>query len=388
MLLLDAVPAFDYEDPWNATLLQRLRMLAAGRARVAYFYEKADNSTFRYRVYNMVQALNADCRAVSASYFFLDDLHRLSEIADIADMLVICRTRYDHRINHLIAAFRKRRKRVLFDVDDLVFNTDYAHLILSTLDQDLNNPRVWEDWFAYSGRLGATLKLCDGAITTNDFLARKIAEFANVPVAVVPNFVNREQLDISDRIYQAKHSKQPGESGLVHLGYFSGSPSHNRDFAIVAPALEALLEDDPRLGVVVVGYVEAGQALARFGPRVRRYPFHDFVNLQRLLGSVEFNLMPLQFNAFTNCKSELKYFEAAIVGTVSIASPCHTYAKAIRHDDNGYLSQAHQWESTIRHALDNLDGYREMAERAHADARARYAWFNQTHCIRSALAVA
>ena len=57
--------------------------------------------------------------------------------------------------------------------------------------------------------------------------------------------------------------------------------------------------------------------------------------------------MPLQYNAFTNCKSELKYFEAAVVGTQTIASPMFTYARAIRHGENGYLAQAHQWADRI-----------------------------------------
>ena len=386
MLSIDAVvQEVSYTDPWCASLPERLRMLAAGKFRVAYFYEKADNSTFRYRVYNMVQVLNATGLDVSASYFFLDDLHRLGEIEDIADMLVICRTKYDNRINHLISAFQKRRKRVLFDIDDFVFNTDYVHLLLCTLDQDLANPKVWDDWFSYSSRLGTTLKLCDGAITTNDYLAERIREFTGAPVSVIPNFMNREQLDISDRVLAAKRSLKPGGNGLIHLGYFSGSPSHNRDFAIVAPALEALLEEDSRLGVVVVGYIEPGPALERFGSRVKRFPFHDFVNLQRLIGSVEFNLMPLQFNAFTNCKSELKYFEAAIVGTQSIASPTHTYSAAIRDGKNGYIAQAHQWASVIQRAIENIGTYNDMVESAHSDVRVKYVWSNQRETILRAL---
>jgi glycosyltransferase involved in cell wall biosynthesis len=386
MLSLDVVPAVKYVDPWNISLFERLRILARGRIRIAYFYEQADNSTFRYRTYNMVQVLNDDKDLdFSASYFFLQDLQHLSEIADFADMLVLCRTRYDNRINYLITAFRKRGKRVLFDIDDLIFNIDYIHLILTTLDQNLENPKVWDDWLAYSGRIAATLRLCDSAITTNAYLAQKISEFANIPTSVIPNFLNREQLDISDRIFTAKRSIKFGEDGSIHLGYFSGSPSHNKDFAIVTPALEALLEEDSRLGVIVVGYIALSPKLKRFGSRVKHVRFHDFINLQRLIGSVEFNLMPLQFNVFTNCKSELKYFEAAIVGTQSIASPVNTYAAAIRHEDNGYLSQAHQWEKTIRLAVSKISSYQEMAERAYEDALTKYGWLNQRDHILSAL---
>ncbi|HEX9719216.1 MAG TPA: glycosyltransferase family 1 protein [Ramlibacter sp.] len=385
MFSLASIAPVKYEDPWNLPLRDRVRSLARGRQRVAYFYEKADNSTFRYRVYNMVHVLNSGGNATSAAYFFLADLHRLEEIAELADVLVICRTRYDHRVNHLVGAFRRRGKRVLFDTDDLVFNTEYAHLLVKTLDLDITNPQVWDDWFAYTSRLGATLKLCDGAVTTNDYLAAQIAGFAGVPTAVVPNFINPEQLELSDRVFEAKRALSPLANDEIHLGYFSGSPSHNRDFAMVSAALEEALEEDPRLAVVVVGYIEAGPGLTRFGNRVVRFPFHDWVNLQRLVGAVEFNLMPLQHNVFTHCKSELKYFEAAVVGTQSIASPTYTYARAIRHGHNGYLAQAHQWLSAIRQAVSDLERYQSVAERTRTDAREKYAWFNQRACVFAAL---
>ena len=385
MYALSSIPAVAYRPPWMQSLQDRLRTLARGKRRVAYFYENPDNSTFRYRVYNMAQVLNHGAGDVSAAYFFLGDLHRLDEIADLADMLVICRTRYDHQVNHLIDAFRVRRKKVLYDTDDLVFNLDYVHLLIKTLDVDVNDQQLWNHWFSYLGRLGATLKLCDGAITTNDYLARQIQEFAAVPVTIVPNFMNQEQLELSDRIYEAKRGLAPTANEYIHFGYFSGSPSHNRDFALVASALESALEEDARLAVVVVGYIDAGPGLKRFGNRVTRFPFTDYVNLQRLIGSVEFNLMPLQHNVFTHSKSELKYFEAAVVGTQSIASPTYTYERAIQHGDNGYLAQAHQWLSIIRQALREIDQYPAMAQRSRADAREKYAWFNQRACILAAL---
>jgi glycosyltransferase involved in cell wall biosynthesis len=260
-------------------------------------------------------------------------------------------------------------------------------LIQRTLDQDLRRSEVWDHWFAYSSRLGTTLRLCDGAITTNEYLADRIREFACVPVTVAPNFMNREQLEISESIFATRRSLEIG-GDPIRLGYFSGSPSHNRDFAIVAPALEVLLDEDPRLGLVVAGHIDAGAALGRFGARVQQYPFQDFINLQRLIASVDFNLVPLQYNTFTNCKSELKYFEAAIVGTQTIASPTYAYARAIRHGENGYLAQAHQWVDRVRTAVAGMADYGAMAECSYEDACTKYAWFNQRDCILDALTLA
>lgn len=385
MLGLASVPEVAYSDPWKLPLAQRLRELARGRQRVAYFYEKPDNSTFRYRVYNMAQALNAQADEVSAAYFFHEDLPQLPNLSTLADLLVICRTHYDHRVAQLAASFKARGKRVLFDTDDLIFDVRYAHLLFNTLDQNPDESAIWDYWFASIGRIGETLRLCDAAITTTQPLAERIQAFVDIPVAVAGNFLNREQLELSDRLYEAKQRSRIGEDGLVHLGYFSGSPSHNRDFAMVVPALHDLLAADESLGVIVVGYIEPGPWLERYGSRVKRFPFQDYVNLQRLIARVEYNLMPLQSNAFTHCKSALKYFDAAVVGTPSIASPTATYAPAIEHGRTGWLAASHEWLPVLQQVLAQRDNYHEVAAAAHDDARAKYCWTAQRPVILAAL---
>lgn len=389
MFVLD-VPAVSYSDPWLLPLSRRLVALQRGEKRVAYFYEEPNNSTFRYRAYNMAQVLNESVDSqVSGSYFFLADRDRFDEIADAADLLVVCRSRYCHEVNGLITKFRARGKRVLFDVDDLVVDTDYAHLVVATLGLDVTQKGVWDDWFAMIARMNQTLKLCDGAITTNAFLAQKIADCSGLPVAVVPNFMNREQLEVAEKVFAAKERANFRGNGKITLGYFSGSPSHRLDYAIVEPSLVDVLAERPNVEVMVVGYIDHGPAMREFRHRISRQPFHDYVNLQRLLGTVEFNLMPLQSNAFTDCKSELKYFEAASVGTLSIASPSFTYSRAISDGETGYLSKAHEWTESILRAIDqSTEVYASMATRAREDALRKFGWQHQRETILNALQLA
>lgn len=368
------------------SLDQRLALLRDGTKRVAYFYEKPDNSTFRYRVYNMMQALEPH-EGVSASYFCYADLARLEHFIDRFDVLVICRTRYDDRINMLISKVQSRGKRVLFDIDDLVFDPDYVHLVLETLAQDLRHPQAWDFWFAYVSRMGATLRLCDGAITSNPYLAQHIKDFADVPVAIVPNFMDREQLDISKRIFDQKRATNFVRDGRIHVGYFSGTPTHKRDFALVTSALQTLLETDDRVVIRIAGFMDSVPGLQRFKDRVEVVPFQDFVNLQSSVGQVELNVVPLQFNTFTNCKSELKYFEAAAVGTITVASPTFAYAAAIQDGKNGYLAQGHQWLEKLRGAIAELENYKQMAGAAAEHALANYNWQTQGPAVLRAVGV-
>ncbi len=361
-------------------------MLAHGAFRVAYFYERPDTSTFRYRVHNMVEALREAGIGVAASWFTLADLALMDDVLSRVDVLVLCRTRYSGAIAHLISRARAHGVRILFDVDDLVFDDRYAHLVLDTLDQQ-HSEDAWNHWFAYFARLGAVLRLCDGAIVTNTFLGERVRDFCGLDAAVVPNFLNAAQVGLSRRILRAKMASRFGRDGRIHLGYFSGTPTHNRDFAIAAPAIADLLADDPRIKLRIVGFLDPSGPLAAFRERVEVFPLQDFLTLQRLIGEVELNLIPLQDNTFTNCKSELKFFEAAAVGTLSIASPSFTLRAAIRDGTNGFLATAQSWPVTLRRALDRLPDYAGMAIAAAEEVLNHYAPANQVNAIAAALGV-
>ncbi|MCV3216726.1 hypothetical protein OGM63_25015 [Plectonema radiosum NIES-515] len=374
-----------YSDPWLASYEERIKQLGSGDKRVAYFYENPDNSTFRYRVYNMIQVLQNSTNNISAAYFSNDDEENLAPVIELADVIVICRTRYTDKINRFISSAKAKDKKVLFDIDDLIFNTSYTHLILNTLDQDLSHPNLWDVWFAYASRLGETLKLCDGAITTNKFLADQISRFASKSTYVIPNFLNNEQMRVSNQIFQQKIKSGFRRDEKIYLGYFSGSPTHNKDFALISNALIHLFEKYSNIMLRIVGHLELKGGIKNYSSRIGFFPFQDFINLQHLIGQTEINLMPLQDNIFTNCKSELKFFEASIVGTLSVASPTFTYANAIRDGKTGYLSKSFEWFHKLDSIISSLDNYPEIAKASYDDVEEKYAWYNQVELIENTL---
>ena len=366
-----------YTDPWASSVADRFANFLKRDYRIVYLYEKPDNSTFRYRVYNMIQALDAGAH-VSATYFTADELEWAFRAIELAHAVVVCRFRYTDELNRLISTARAKGKPVFFDVDDLVFDTAYTHLILNTLDQDLRHPNVWDHWFAYIGRIGASLSLCDAVITTNEYLAHLAHGFSKKPTYVIPNFLNVEQLRYSSDIIKSKRASSYGRDGSIHIGYFSGTPTHTKDFGVVADFLAQMMANNDRLILRVVGFMEI-DVLRPFAGRVERFSLQDFLNLQRLVAEVELNIVPLVDNVFSNCKSELKYFEAAIAGTVTIATPTFTYRKAITDGVNGYLARSFEWDEKIEAALASIDKYEQCAERAFEHAEATYSF----RCFRS-----
>lgn len=377
-------PAARYSDPWHEALHERLNTLTRRSRRVLYLYEQADTSTFRYRAFNMQTVWNNGGTA-SSCYFFYHDLPYLLKHPPQVDVVVVCRARYTRELEEFVSQQRNLGARILYDVDDLVFSPPHVHLLLNTLAQDLRHPQVWDFWHAYTSRVREAMRLCDGAVTTNAFIADQITLSVGLPAVVVPNALNEQQLAISDRIYEEKLRGGFKRSDRFEIGYFSGTPSHEKDFDIVEQALANLLERYDNVALRVVGFLSDRPAFSRVMHRIDTYPLQDFVNLQRLIGQTELNIVPLQENVFTNCKSELKYFEAAVVGTATIATPIHSYAATIRHGETGLLANAHEWSEQIEMLIRSPERLIELAQNAHDHARKLYSPESQAEILERAI---
>ncbi len=384
MFILKTTPPA-YSNPWSSTFDERLSQLAKGEQRVAYYYDYPDNSTFRYRVYNMIQVLMHSSNKISAAYFSFEEQDLLDKAIDRADVLVICRARYNHKLNQAILRAHHQGKVVFYDIDDMVYDPTYAHLIMDTVGEDLSQVSRWEYWFGYISRLGETLKLCDRIITTNTNLGMRLQDFSHKPVSVIPNFINREQLELSNQIFEDKKSRGFERDGRIHLGYFSGTPTHNKDFELISDALLELLRSDPRIHLRLVGFIDLPEPFNPYLSRIEISPLTDFLSLQTKIGEVELNLVPLLENIFTGCKSELKFFEAGIVGTLTVATPIFSFQQAIQDGENGYLSKSYEWFDKLSGAIQQFDHYPDMAEKAHQDSEKKFAWYHQTDLIELTL---
>ena len=180
----------------------------------------------------MVEALSYTAPEASATWISTDDGTRALELIEEVDVLVVCRALYSQHVAAIIARAKALGKRVLLDVDDLVFDARYVHLIMETLGVTVDERRL-DFWFAYIGRLGATLLLCDGVIVTNEFLGACARDFADMPTWMIPNFLNHAQLDISAEARHIKTEASRRRDETIRIGYFSGTPSHDRDLEIV-----------------------------------------------------------------------------------------------------------------------------------------------------------
>ena len=271
--------------------------------RILYLVENESFIQFRYRVKNILAACEKS-RDYHVDFLKVSESKKIESALPNTDLLIFARqTSKNSVIPNLISLARKHGVKVIFDLDDLIF--DYRDLPLLMRSTNSKNIFYWTGYFWGIRRIA---KLADGFLATNDFLARKLQRSFKKPVAVIPNSLNAEQISVSEKYLKS----QKPHHGFT-LGYFSGSPTHAKDFHLIE------------------------SSLITFKKPV------DYRKLQAEMAAVDVNLAPLVLNDFTNCKSELKFFEAAVVETPTIASPTHAFKQAIKDGETGLLAQPNEW---------------------------------------------
>jgi len=338
-------------DPWIIPFEKKMNAVfqahLKGKKTVVYLYENPDNGTFRYRGYNMCRVLEGSA-GWGAAYFFSHEIEMLKNYIELIDVAVIIRYRWDESLDGFIKECGKRKIKTVFDVDDLVFDLKHLHVLINTHGLDFSSSDMYEYWSSYFSRLGMTGSMCDACISTNDYIVERLKDYFKKPGFIVPNYLNAEQVETSHQLRMEKN-KQGFKKPYI-VGYFSGSPSHKNDFELVSAELAELIAENSGIYLKVAGYMDMPDNLKKYAKqkRITRVPFRDFRELQKEIAEVDVNIVPLLDNIFTNCKSELKFFESAIVDTVTCASPTYAYSRAIKHGKNGYICRQGEWYTVIK----------------------------------------
>lgn len=254
------------------------------------------------------------------------------------DLFVLHRVALKPKVERFLRAARARRKPAIFDSDDLVFDADAASLMHRSGAPSEDLARMAEKLAAR----GRAMQACDAATVSTEPLADRARRLLS-NVLVVPNVVTAEM------VRAAEAARAEARDRPVTLGYFSGTPTHDRDFAEVADVLIAVLTAQPGVRLLVVGPLALDERLVGMSDRVDRV---DWRQLPALLAATDVNLAPLEgANAFTRCKSCVKYLEAGLVGVPTVASASPDFQRVIRDGENGLLADSPRaW----REALERL----------------------------------
>ena len=323
--------------------------------RILWVVNQHDRMTHRYRVHNNVEAL--DPRAFISTVITDDKLSNIS-VGDF-DAVILCRIAWTPLVKQVLDECRANRIPSIFDIDDLVFDSDSFELMPHAKSPDVALKSQVKHLLA---SMKATMDACDIVTVSTNALLTQVERLGRTSW-VVRNNNGLSQQKICE---QLRKDRKQTSSREVRIGYFAGTRTHEEDFSVCVAPLATLMRANEDLILVLGGEIDVPQALESFADRIERHPLAPHEDMLRILANIDINLAPLVLNnRFTDCKSQLKIFEAALLGVPTVAAATSTFAATIEHGRNGLLARsADDW----RRAIEELAASRERRERIGAAA--------------------
>jgi len=374
-------------DPWAEAILSFLDRLpaaapAAPRPHQKPSVEAAPRAVFLsgvpnsighiYRVEHPVAALQT--AGWRATWLPLDD-PRAGVEAAAADLVVVFRGGWSDQLARIAETCRQRGAALIYDVDDLLF--DPAVIAAGQIAVlAVMAPEERQRWITSAASHRTLLERADAAVLTTRPLAEAASRHCR-RCFVLPNSLDhRMEAAAAAALPTPKDSASDGQPRIC---FASGTPSHDRDFAVAAEAIARLFARTPEPRLVVIGHLDARiyPCLLPFTDRIEWRPPVPLLEIFGHLARCDINLAPLELgNPFCDGKSAVRCLFAAAVGVPTVASPTQPLREAIVDGETGLLAaDVAAWEDALGRLTADA-GLRErlgQAARLHALAQSGFA---------------
>lgn len=308
-----------------------------------------------YRSLNQSEELGSHgfrCAVVSQDNLWLP------KYADDFKVFIFQRVLFTSAVAKLIGRIKEGKKEIIFEADDLIFDPEYLTKMdffhqMNDLEKKL-----------YTNGLGVEIlndpyvRTC---VTSTSFLASKLEEKSK-KVFVVKNKLSDRELEIADHIIARPKKKD----GSVRIGYYSGTFSHNKDFATVTDVLKIILEKHRNVNLVLAGPLDMENKLNEFSGRIEILPRVSRDEYYANVRKCDINIVPLEAgNPFCEAKSEIKFIEAGVLGIPTVAVRNQTFSETIVDGQDGFLAATEaEWIERISRLVEDEKLRQAMGENA------------------------
>ena len=321
----------------------------------------------RYRIQQKKEQLKLNDKKVE-----LIDWHSLNNNLNkiyLNDIIIFYRTPAVPIVIKAIAIANATGKLSIFEIDDLLFNEAYPAPI-ETYGGYLNTEE-YQGLVCDSGLFYTSAKLCQIGIGSTLPLVRQIKTLVTNQHCIL----HRNGIDSSHKV----SSPEKTSDSVVKLFYGSGTKAHNSDFnELIIPALEKLM-GSYNVTLTIAGYLELpSKFLSQFKEKIKLIPFSsNYKDYLSLLSMSDINVATLHEDVLNNCKSELKWMEAALFKIPSIVSSTENYRDVINHTENGFLAKNTQdWTNYLEILIKDSDLRKKIGNNAHAKVIKQYNAFD------------
>jgi len=295
----------------------------------------------------------------------------LPTYADKFKIFIFHRVLFTPSVKKLIERIKEQKKEIIFETDDLVFDPKYLEFMDYFKQMNSFEQKLYENGVGGEILQDPYIKTCT---TTTTFLAEKLKE-CNKQVFIVPNKLSEGDMKVAADILEKNIQNTKYQiQNTIRLGYFSGTISHNKDFAVITEALMIIMEKYPQVELFLAGPLDIENKLNKFKDKIKQIPYVPRNNHFENIAKVDINLVPLEVgNPFCESKSELKFFEAGILKIPTVASATRTFQEAISDGFDGFVAfDTTEWVNKLEKLILSPEMRSRMGSEAHKKALERY----------------
>lgn len=325
------------------------------KIKITFISGEPDTPGHFYRISHYANA----AKAIDADIMELRVDSALATPEKIMDstVLIVWRAGWDEQLSCIFSTARKMHVPIIFDIDDLMIDANLAKIKFVDGIRTIGSTEKEVKEFFKS--MHSTMQQADYCSAPTNFLADYIRALGK-RTFVLPNGFDEHTWQASRLAIQKRLNSH--HDGLIRIGYAGGSRTHQKDFATIVDVIARLLRERKNCRLVLFRKktlhcidIDEFPALLAVSHQIE---WREMVPLKELpweMARFDINLAPLEVgNPFCEAKSELKFFESALVEVPIIASPTKTFCEAIENHKTGFLaSDEDSWYNTLSKLLDD-----------------------------------
>ncbi len=361
--------------------ISRIRNNASTKARVLILGTADLAQCLHYRVKQKIEHLHA--AGFDAEFVPQNEPERFIALAPYFDVAIFYRVPAFPNIVEAISYAQQLGMSTFYEIDDLIFDRDYFPDDINSYG-GLLEPDEYANLVVDVPLFEQAMALCDYGIASTPSLQKIIA----AKVKTGQCFLHRNAFgELHERLAQESPSLTSAAKDTVDIFYGSGTRAHNEDFeCYAAPAIADIMQKNAKVRLSIVGYLSLPAMLSSFEDRiVCMPPLWDLENYwTNIVAKADINIAVLKPGLVSDCKSEIKWLEAAMLGVPSIVSATATYRDILEDGQTAMLATSvEEWKEKLALLVDDADLRKKIARQAWELSRQNYSIKAQAENISS-----
>lgn len=328
--------------------------------------EESIPQCLRYRVQQKLEQLQT--LEYEFNWISWNDSQKVRNIIHFYHIVIFYRVPAFEQVIEIIKYAKFLNKVIFFDIDDLIFDAQSYPESFDKFSGQITREE-YESLVKDTTLYRQALSLCDYAIASTPQLASEMAQVTGVNAS----FCHRNALD--SKIIKFLQEIPPKlNRDFISIFYGSGTKTHDADFQVAAPAIAGIMAKYSNVRLTIIGYLTLPESLKPYLERIDRVGLLDNLDAYwEFIAQTDINIAPLTKSIFNDCKSEIKWLEAGVLGVASVVSATQMYLEILQDGVNVLIANnSEEWFEKLELLVNNPEMRLQIAKNAKQKALEEY----------------